>query len=287
MAVCNIFKTLTKETGTFLTFSQYMEDLTKWQTESKYHKVIPSKFIALDCKLSDYDNTSFPKYLQNKFENACAVFKNRGWDPEYSETSIWSPEYSKTLFWNAMFDSGFITRVQEEDSLPYVKEIKYVGDINLQSYNNVDGVGYSEIYCHIPNEASSYRYFFNTKDLLSGVNYTTESGEIIQGYQECELNGDEKMQDEYQYSLQKAYNFSWEDQTINSIKLEDKSFNINLIIVLYDVLNEDDEKYTGIPMGIYITGLIDGTGNIQNNIIKYVSNEDIYNSGTSYGFGRC
>lgn len=279
MAVCNIFKTLTKETGTFLTFSQYMEDLTKWQTESKYHKVIPSKFIALDCKLSGYDNRSFPKYLQDKFENACAVFKN----------GDWNPEYSKTLFWNTMFDSGFMTPVREEevqeDSLPYIQEIKYVGDINLQSYNNVDGVGYSEIYCHIPNEASSYRYFFNTSD-LSDVNHTVEIGEIIQGYQEGELNGDEKIQYEYQYSLQNSYNFSWEDQTINSIKLEDKSFNINLIVVLYDVLDEDGVKYTGIPMGIYITGLIDD-GNIQNNIIKYVSNEDIYNSGTSYGLRIC
>lgn len=279
MAVCNIFKTLTKETGTFLTFSQYMEDLTKWQTESKYHKVIPSKFIALDCKLSGYDNRSFPKYLQDKFENACAVFKN----------GDWSPEYSKTLFWNTMFESGFMNPIQtlETDSLPYIQEIKYVGDINLQSYNNVDGVGYSEIYCHIPNEASSYRYFFNTNDLLLDVNYTAEIGEIIQGYQEGELNGDEKIQHEYQYSLQKAYHFSWEDQTINSIKLEDKSFNINLIVVLYDVLDENGVKHTGIPMGIYITGLIDGSGNIQNNIIKYVSNEDIYNSGTSYGLRIC
>lgn len=278
MAVCNIFKTLTKETGTFLTFSQYMEDLTKWQTESKYHKVTPSKFIALDCKLSGYDNRSFPKYLQDKFENACAVFKN----------GDWSPEYSKTLFWNAMFESGFMNPIQtpETDSLPYVNEIKYIGDINLQSYNNVDGVGYSEIYCHIPNEASSYRYFFNTSD-LSDVNYTTKIGEIIQGYQEGELNGDEKIQDNYQYSLQKEYNFSWEGQIINPIKLEDKSFNINLIVVLYDVLDEDGVKYTGIPMGVYITGLIDGEGNIQNNIIKYVSNEDIYNSGTSYGLRIC
>ena len=45
MAICNVFKELTKNNGTFFTFSQYAEDLTINQSNSSY-KVIPSKFMC-------------------------------------------------------------------------------------------------------------------------------------------------------------------------------------------------------------------------------------------------
>ena len=281
MAVCNIFKQLTKTTGSFLTFSQYMEDLTRWQTESKYYKVVPSKFIALNCDLNGYDDKSFPKYLQDKFENACACFKN-------SNNIEWSPECSKSLFWNTMFESGFMNPIQtlETDSLPYIQEIKYVGDINIQSYNNVDGMGYSEIYCHIPNEAVAHQYYFVSNELVGIDDLNVKTGNIIQGFIEGELNGDEKISADYTYSLGKSYTFSWDDPRIKTEDLKDTSFNINMIIVLYDVWNDDKLVYTGIPLGLYITGLINN-GVIQNPITKYVSNEDIYNSGTSYGLRIC
>ena len=99
MAVCNIFNNLTKSTGTFLMFSQYTEDLAKWQTESIYHKIVPSKFIALDINPGDYNNTSLPRLFQVRYENACACYKN---ESEFA----WLPEYSKRLFWNTMFESG-------------------------------------------------------------------------------------------------------------------------------------------------------------------------------------
>ena len=144
MAVCNIFRHLSKETGTFLTFSQYMEDLTIWKTEGKYHKIVPSKFIAIDCKQENYNNSTLPKYIQEYFENACACFKNNLQTMVEDEIDSmafgWDPEYTKTLFWNMMFKS-------ESDSIQRglidMEDIKYVGDINLQSYNTVDGMGYS------------------------------------------------------------------------------------------------------------------------------------------------
>lgn len=90
MAVCNFFKSLSKTTGTFLTFSQYMEDLTAWQTMNKYYKIVPSRFIALDLQgklVGKFDNISLPTYLYERFENACACFKNV---PSFSPS--WKPE---------------------------------------------------------------------------------------------------------------------------------------------------------------------------------------------------
>jgi hypothetical protein len=73
---------------------------------------------------------------------------------------------------------------------------------------------------------------------------------------------------------------------MNTIQLTDSNFKINLVVVLYDVLDSQNILHKDIPMGIYITGLFKN-GTIQNQITKYVSNEDIYNSGTSYGLRIC
>lgn len=304
MAICNTFKRLTKETGTFLTFSQYMEDLTAWQTESKYHKLVPSKFVAIDCQSTDYNNATLPKLFQDYFENACACFKNgiyKNDDIDSMGVMSWTPENAKILFWNLMFDSGIIKLEEkaekDEDETPEtpgILGIQYVGDINLQSYNNVDGMGYSEIYCHIPNEASLYKYSVGTND-RDDMTIIKKSDDLIEGFLIGELNGSEKLKiqfgdfdkQELVYTIDKDYIFSWDDNDILTTKLQDKSFNINMIVVLYDIWNDNEAIVQGVPMGVYITGLIDDNGKIQNSITKYVSNEDIYNSGTSYGLRIC
>ena len=285
MAVCNTFKKLSKETGTFLTFGQYVEDLTAWKVLSNYYNIVPSKFVAIDCQTKLYDNKSFPQALQELFENGCACFKN---DAEFK----WNPSYTKTLFWNTLFNIGVLRKENDTD---YIDGIKYVGDINIQSYNEVDGMGYSEIYCHIPNEAPAQKYSFYTNSNPINKVITKSYNNIIEGFKEGELNGVELLTllpktsegNEYEYKLTNDYTFSWEDNSLITTKLEDSSFKVNLIVVLYDILDSDNHKiYENIPMGIYVTGLFKN-GNIQNAITKYVSNEDIYNSGTSYGLRIC
>lgn len=109
---------LTKETGTFLTFSNYVQDLTRWNATGE--AVTPSKFIALDIK-----DTS---YLQ-----------------------------------------GDIEKLKENLSTLVENYIRYEGDINIHSYNEHEGVGYSEIYCHIPNDAKCFQY---KEGLLTETNDT-------------------------------------------------------------------------------------------------------------------
>ena len=299
MAICNTFKTLTKKTGTFLTFSQYMDDLTAWQTKTKFHKVVPSKFIAIDCQSTNYNNRALPKLFQDYFENACACFKNQlQGDNSFVSDDIdsmainnrnWVPEYSKILFWNTMFDSGIVSLDND-----IIKGIQYVGDINLQSHNTVDGMGYSEIYCYIPNEASLNEYRVNINDFQTPLVLERSFMQYIEGFSENELDGFELLEknalnnqdSNITYKLDKDYTFSWEDTSLLTTKKYDESFNINMIVVLYDIWNDNDKIASGIPLGIYITGLLQG-GVIQNSITKYVSNGDIYNSGTSYGLRIC
>lgn len=274
MAICNTFGEL-KNTGTFLTFSQYMEDLTKWQTESIYHKIVPSKFIAIKIpksNLNNFGNGSLPRLFVEKFENACACFKNLN-DFE------WIPEYSKTLFWDTVFNSGLIN----------MSDINYVGDINLQSYNNVDGMGYSEIYCHIPDNAAQYTYSNEIKPRTDAPNsITKQQNDLLEGFTDV-TDDESKLTDDYEYSIKNQYEFSW-NQSSNldePIRTNNNSFDINTIIVLYDILNDGSSIASDIPMGIYFTGSINDDGEIQNSITKYVSNEEIFGAGTSYGLRIC
>ena len=277
MAVCNIFNNLTKETGTFFTFSQYMDDLTASQAQGNSYKVVPSKFVAMDLNNmpNGIDNVTFSTILREQFENGCAIGK------KYNQ---WNPSISTNLFWDMMFNRFFWQNKGglDQNLQAFISQIKYVGDINLQSYSMDEGIGYSEIYCHIPNDACSYKYSCKTS-LTSNWGKTVEEGSILEGYQEGELNGREKLSQDTTYGFERIYDFDWDVNT----KLPDNQFNINIIVILYDIYDSNHTKlYKNIPMGLYITGLI-SKKEIQNSITKYVSNEDIYNTGTSYGLRIC
>lgn len=269
MAVCNIFNTFEsdKNIGIFLTFSQYMEDLTSYVTKGNNYRVVPSKFVALDIKGSqdagrDLSNDIIPKILQNHFENGCALWRDEDWNPESS----------KYLFWNAMIDSELLSH---DDNI--CSAIKFIGDINISSYDEVDGMGYSEIYCHIPNESKEGLYRL---DILNDGK-SIESSDYILGYTEEELGEHGKLDPHITYTIKEC--------TIEKERdIESNYFNINSIVVLYDIYSGDNTQpiWKDIPMGIYFTGpVVDG--NISNSITKYVTNESIYGAGTSYGLRIC
>ena len=287
MAVCNIFNSLANTTGTFLTFSQYVEDLTQWSVKGSSRRVVPSKYIAveLNTKNSNFSNFTLPKYLIDSFENGCAKFRE--------QTSTWNAYNSAELFWDALFQAHLLSI---DESTLIVNGIKYVGDINLQSYDEFDGLGYAEIYCHIPNEACRKKYSLLTTKPGSGDNFdevSVEKDDILCGYIEGELNGREKLDQPYTYLISKSindrfYTFNWNDPQNPPKSVTDKYFDINALIILYNIYGSSNELIAeDIPMGMYITGTIDDNNTITNSIRKYVSNEDIYNTGTSYGLRVC
>lgn len=276
MAVCNLFKELTNNTGNFLLFSQYSEDLTEnFLKPSEYH-ITPSKFIALKCNYNNYDNKTLPTLFQNKFENSCAYF--RDFVDENDKDYIWTPEVSKNIFWGVMASNGFLNISSDLRC----EEVMYIGDINMQSYDVYNGMGYSEIYCYIPNEAK--RTDCIVKENGSGRTITYPN-DYIMGFQESDLRSGMlriKLNDT-EKSLSKGLLYDFSDVRDSNEKL----FEFNTIVVLYDILNSNGETlYSDIPMGIYFTGILENEV-MTNTVTKYVSNEDIYNAGTSYGLRIC
>ena len=69
MSVCNLFRELKRDTGNFLSFSQYADDLTRYYVQHNDYKAIPSRFIVCDLDCSSLDNKSLPTKLQNYFLN--------------------------------------------------------------------------------------------------------------------------------------------------------------------------------------------------------------------------
>lgn len=294
MAICNILGDMQNSTGNFLTFSQYIEDLTHWQTDAGY-KVSPSKFIALNLKsfkrniITDYIhdnnyNSWVPSIFTNFIENRCAWLKTN------DVNGKWNPNHFKNVFWEALttlqanIDS---TLTIESEPIITKDDIMYVGNIDINSYDNINGQGYSEIYCYIPNDATNNLYEIQQSASLV-TDLLNVSSKVINV--NTKLVGYENIGSDSEYVTSYKMNYSEPEYDYNiiskdSVKDVDK-FNINAIIVLYDIKN-GDINYTDIPMGIYFTGLIDGNGNIQNSITKYVSNNDIYGSGTSYGLRIC
>jgi hypothetical protein len=305
MAVCNIFKKLEKNTGTFLMFSQYVEDLTRESTQSCYYHVTPSKFIALDIDYNQWNpeligynkNENIALFFQNYFENGCAIARS-------TITNEYTPEHSKNLFWSAMLDknNGLLNRSNKginQANVNIVDEIKYIGDINLQSYNEHEGMGYSEIYCHIPSEACCQYHSILGDNVEENEDHILSSKSFIEGYTPEDFLHMDNIDDWWgdlseksiSYTPYNSYQYSWEDSDLYSINTDDTSFNINTIIVLYDVTTKTKGSnaivYRNIPMGIYFTGVVENDGNMTNKITKYVSHEDIYENGTSYGLRIC
>lgn len=269
MAVCNIFKELTKPTGTFLTFSQYAESMTNTQ-----QKVIPSKFVAINIHRDSLSNSSIPKILQNYYENGVAVIKN--------DTNSWNDNYSKDLFWRTMFNH-FIS----------LDDIKYIGDINIQSYEEYGGTGYTEIYCYIPNEAESLVYDGLADIPEDGLVYNRFANDYIEGYDnEDGLGSWVQLDDDINYTVTNfnAYDNVWCDNLNATNTRSEQSYIINTVVVLYDVIDKASNRIlqTNQPMGIYFTGLYDEVNSeITNEVTKYVSSQEIYGAGTSYGLRIC
>lgn len=288
MSVCNIFNTLNISGGTFLTFSQYTEDLTRELSNPQGYHISPSKFIALNINYNSFyneddkkpnnkysGNKELPKMLQNEYENACAFFRDKYVD--------WTPNHARMLLINTLIEKGLL-KLNTDSKNPELCEISYIGDINMVSSDTIDGLSYNELFCYIPNDAKKANYYINQTDKGEPIKYTDT---YIKGYD----SSDELPLSGQIYNTYYTYNTQY--SIINAqLKNSESEFVFNTIIVLYNIYsinNNGDmtEIYTNIPMGIYFTGDVQEDGTLSNTVTKYVSSNEVFGSGTSYGLKIC
>jgi len=310
---CNLLKPVDSLTGTFFMFSQYTQDLTKQYTQSDKYRCIPSKFAALNLKLTDIDETKLGEIFQNYFENACTFLRS-------ADSDKWSPVSSRTLLFQTLQKFGMMEvtdqKIEDDGTISGIsKQLQYIGDINLYSYEELkDGMGYNEIYCYIPNDAKCKDYQLSAPEpqdghiypfsYICGYENQTSYNNLswsVDGYTDkkngAELvycvgkHGDELINYSFIPQVIGNHNDSYDEQSNDPVRSDVTEFPVNAILVMYDIVSkngaEDDQVlFHDIPLGIYFTGKpVDGE--MTNTITKYIQSDEVYNQGTSYGLRIC
>ena len=320
---CALLKPVDNLTGTFLLFSQYTQDLTQQYSNPDSYRCVPSKYIALnldyaamlrgiDPEASIEDkNTVLSAHLgevfENYFENACTYMRAK-----YHDTpSGFNPEWTRTLLFQTLqkyqlmhkkelvSDESAVINSSSSDTHGAVyaisEEIQYIGDINIYSFGDkVDGIGYNEIYCYIPNEAKATDYFLSAVPFMQAHTYDNdyilgyENQESYNGLSWLVTNPDENAlqyidKDDLvkYYGIGKYKELPGEEASTTDIytltpeclegnadsddkprkvdgKILDK-FKVNAIVVLYDIVQIGDLGnqiilHKNVPLGIYFAG---------------------------------
>ena len=318
---CNIFKPLSNDTGEFLMFSQYTDDLTKEDPAKGTYRVVPSRFAAVELNLGDPEigndgfigyinshesgahisnNTEINKflsqYLQSYYENSVCLAKEvLGYD-EINKEMYWDEDsesdgYATQLLWKMLKETNLISisNVTTDDgvSITTIPELKFIGDINIHSDRQADGMNYNDIYCYISPSDTEYYYglsdingflgksgntttfplqngspgdpdYYNYSDAIMGwtqASYPINNGGI--DYLPRTDAGD-------QYNLNGGYKYPIMNDSQNEIpryqsSIPNTSFTFNCILVFYDVyydldLEEPRLLHYNRPLGIYFTG---------------------------------
>lgn len=306
MGKCNLIAPVSQNTGNFILFSQYAEDLTRASQSEDFYRVTPSRYVLLNLNpVTGMNPVALAEFFQNYYENACSVLREN--------SSIgWTPEAATAMLWKTLFKSGLATVpiLDETDTTYYTPSVLKVGDINITSTKQFDGINYSEIYVNVPQGSKREKYTF--------TKYSSEQTRIAQypHYYICGYPDDEyptagtaewpsnhlssKYSDgtvsvegstQYIYELYSSTDFVLDTESIR--ELDDKQYQFNAVLVMYDIhkknleVPEDITIYQNIPMGLYFTGAPDSGGTLQNPVTIWVNNPEIYEQGTSYGFRIC
>lgn len=279
MAVCNLIGEIEKETGTFITLSQYLEDLTQYTAVGGNYQISPSKFVCLNIDYKNHkEESSINTILQNEIENFAACWKNKNTETEFT------PSIFKDIFWEVLQNNGFFTDASieiNEKEYSYINEIKFIGDINIKSYNEHAGMGYTEIYCYIPELAQRGFYKMSYRDCEP--DYEVSKSPYLEGYEAgYVIAPGYYVLENYTYKIEAV---DFQDGYPEPIK---NFFEFNTIIPLYDICDLNGEKlFENIPMGVYFSGTFDDEGNMTNPIKKYVNLDSDNQTGSTYGLRIC
>ncbi len=329
MGKCNLLAPPVHSTGNFILFSQYAEDLTRASQSEDFYRVTPSKYILLKLNATlgtEYNGPArFAEFFQNYYENSCSIIRSQ--EPD------WTPEWSLALLWKTMFNivvpTSFGTRkplmdtpVPSESPLGlYSASLLKIGDINITSTRQFDGINYSEIYVNVPQGEKPCKYVFHNyaQDLSRIYTYTPvisgqQTEPYIVGYPDSEyparpsnpwpsnhlkVTASGRTVQYYDSYVSGGYNYEIFRTTDYELDMEEveeidnvNSYEFNAILILYDVHKKNLEDpsditiYRNIPMGLYLTGT-PSLGGMTNPVKIWVNNADIYEQGTSYGLRIC
>lgn len=255
-------------------------------------------------------NNILPQIFQSYFENSVAFIHNElgdNWDIE-------ERNYPFELLWRTLEDWGMInqkTYTDPNDSFKYYDEIKYIGDINIHSNHKVGSYSYDEVFCHIPTREDEYYYRLDNPKHIEHFDVQSEGSSFnvpLVGWTDEVYPINNPLvnrattyhgpNDSISYDYRTGGYFpimdisdKYNTPIARNTGKENVEYKFNAIILFYDVLYSEPGKeprylYRYRPMGIYLSGPVEGEGediNLANRFTKYVTNNDAYNQGASFG----
>lgn len=306
MAKCNVFRpNLNSDRGTFYTFSQWGDDMTLQNALGDAYRIVPSRFACFN--IPGIKTMDIGTKLQDYFEHTCAAIRHH-MDVD-TNLGRFTPKHASWIFWDA------INSQKSNLTDANWSNMVFAGEMDLQGTNYIDGVSYSELYCIVPASAKKMTGW------IPGASQSGELPAISWDYDPqfgVPFGWTSSMQQDTQIvthyastsvSTPSYYNgpaiFTTEDNqtvysslnTLDSLHkvymkdilyndnyfdlADDEFFEFNTIVLFYDIVAKNEHNdyhyiYTAVPMGMYVTQ--EGEP-----IKKFVSNDDIYAQGTSYG----
>lgn len=125
-----------KSDGTFITLSQYLEDLTRYNSEGESYQIAPSYYKCFNCNFEELieeakkENVDANEFILQKIKDF--------------EDQIIVEKQSEGGYNHDTFKGEF------NDHFTFLQGFVYEDDIDIKSHNLHNGIGYTEIYCHIP-----------------------------------------------------------------------------------------------------------------------------------------
>lgn len=311
--ICNLFRPIDKTNGNFLLFSQYVEDVSRSAVDSAY-RVRPSEFVCLDFNqaiqskaqsltpnLEGGSVTNYiPAYFQNFFENGVSALKN--------ENVSVSP-FNFTIG----FMDKLVALTANGSNIGLQDYIKYVGNIDLESWED----GFADVVLDISSGA--HKVTATLADTIGEVSVGTvnnfsqqccgsrtysneysiqENAYYIQGWKDNDdlpIKGKVPATGEIGIGVKNGWSNPWNSAvspfhqliTLETGSTSDNSFTFNTIIVFYDIFDSSNNVlYSGIPMGIYFTGVGESSG-IGNDVTIYNSSVEAYGAGSGWALRIC
>lgn len=120
-----------KSDGTFITLSQYLEDLTRYNSEGESYQIDPCYYECFNCDFTGLTDEDILKKIKD-FEDQIIVEKQ-----------------SKGGYNHDTFIGEF------NNHFTFLENSVYEDDIDIKSHNLHNGIGYTEIYCHIPEKTNN------------------------------------------------------------------------------------------------------------------------------------
>jgi len=221
-------------------------------------------------------------YFQNVFENGVTAIKNNDKDLTPKEFSLY---FINCL--RAMYSNGDST-----DNL--LNRISYIGDIDATSWED----GFADIIISIESESSPIICTYKSSlPSFTTISFDNELGNDDKYY----IHGWKDQEDTIPLSplttatitVPKTWSgvtagvSPWDEFMDITTDTESDSFTFNSIVVLYDILDSDNNVTTkDVPMGMYFTGDCEENG-VNGQATIYKSSESAYGAGSGWSLRIC